>query len=100
MDLFFHLSFPLLPPLMRILDRIKQQALLETHPEVHKFLSHITDTAKKGKRGRPRKPKSLIALSGTKSKHKTSTDLTEIGSDTVNTRSKHGVIKSNPKYDD
>ena len=58
------------------------------------------ETVKKGKRGRPRKPKSPKALSGTKSQHKTSTDLTETGFDTVNTRSKHGVIKSNPKYGD
>ncbi|KEH43382.1 DUF4283 domain protein [Medicago truncatula] len=78
----------------------QEHAMLEAHLEVHKFLSHTTDTAKKGKRGRPRKPKSPIALSGTKSKHKTSADLSEIGSDTVNTRSKYGVIKSNPKYGD
>ena len=78
----------------------QQQALLAAHPEVHKFLSQTTDTVKKGKRGRPRKLKSPKALSGTKSKQKTSTYLTETGSDTVNTRSKHGVIKSNPRYGD
>ncbi|RHN38860.1 hypothetical protein MtrunA17_Chr8g0337691 [Medicago truncatula] len=30
----------------------QQQTLLEAHPEVHEFLSHNIDTAKKGKRGR------------------------------------------------
>ncbi|RHN62261.1 hypothetical protein MtrunA17_Chr4g0045501 [Medicago truncatula] len=78
----------------------QQQALLAAHLEVHKFLSQPTDTVKKGKRGRPRKPKSPKAFSGTKSKHKTATDPIESGSDAVNTRSKHGVIKSNPKYGD
>jgi hypothetical protein len=78
----------------------QQQALLAAHPEVHKFLSQTTYTGKKGKRGRPRKPKSPNALSATKSKHKTATDFTVTGSDIVNTRSKHGVIKSNPRYGD
>jgi hypothetical protein len=72
----------------------------ETDVDVANYLPQNTDTSKKGKRGRPRKPKSPKALSGTKSKHKTSTDLTETGSDIMNTRSKHGVIKSNPRYCD
>lgn len=53
----------------------QQQALLEAHPDVHKFLMHNTDTAKKGKRGRPRKTMSPKEHSGTKTKHKYVTSL-------------------------
>jgi len=46
-------------------------------------------TTKKGKRGRPRKPKSLKVLTGTKTKNKkVSALVVDDGSDTVLTKSK------------
>ena len=54
-----------------------------TSPTASQYL--VSDTVKKGKRGRPKKQRSPKDMQNTSSEH-------------TQTRSKKGVIKSNPKY--
>jgi len=73
------------------------QAFLPDSTDAAKYLLQITETSKKGKRGRSKKNKSPKAHSGTKSKSMASADPIETGSDTMNTRSKTHNSSSVPQ---
>ncbi|AES95741.1 hypothetical protein MTR_5g028970 [Medicago truncatula] len=57
-------------------------------PNVDEYLLQLTDTSRKGKRGRPKKTKSPKDISGIKAKLKATIEVLEADSDMVCTRSK------------